>query len=167
MEEKRKRGRPRKVVIPDELQNLIDAAQRCDHEEFKQIVEQEKEKATNRWDVKKDDPIPYFDKRLSYEITGYKPITADKGLDFNPNWFTEARDKYKKTNHYTAYRPGTKAYSDFWDQEYIRCRDGYTVNGYTVTGPHYYYLNYYQLPDVDVDKLGSGRLAMFPRFLVF
>jgi len=32
--------------------------------------------------------INYFDKTLSYELTGYKPITETQGLDFNPEWFT-------------------------------------------------------------------------------
>ena len=42
-----------------------------------------------------------------------------------------------------------------------------TVNGYTITGPNYYYLNYYQLLNIDVEKAGSGRAAIFPNFLVF
>jgi hypothetical protein len=39
------------------------------------------------WDICINDPIPYFDPELSYEITGYRPITEDKGLDFDPEWF--------------------------------------------------------------------------------
>ena len=49
------------------------------------------------WDVKKEDPIPYFDANLSYELTGYKPINKYRGLDFNPSWFTEARDTFVRT----------------------------------------------------------------------
>ena len=39
------------------------------------------------WDIKINDPIEYFDPRLSYEITGYRPINETQGLDFNPDWF--------------------------------------------------------------------------------
>ena len=78
-------------------------------------------------------------------MTGYKPITADKGLDFNPDWFTVARDAYLRTGKYTEFRMHSKPYNDFWEEEYRRCREGYTVNGYTITGPNYYYLNYYQI----------------------
>ena len=34
------------------------------------------------WDVPITEEIKYFDSELSYEITGYRPITMDKGLDF-------------------------------------------------------------------------------------
>ena len=100
-------------------------------------------------------------------MTGYKPITADKGLDFNPDWFTVARDAYLRTGKYTEFRMHSKPYNDFWEEEYRRCREGYTVNGYTITGPNYYYLNYYQLPNIDVEMAGSGRPDVFPTFLVF
>lgn len=109
----------------------------------------------------------YFDARLSYELTGYRPITRTEGLDFRPEWFTEARDEYLKTGHYTAAIPNSKAYRDFWHEEYRRCRDGHTVNGWTVTGDHYFFLNYYQLPIVSGDdKAGSGRSSGFPWFMV-
>ena len=64
------------------------------------IVTEEKKVRSGEWDVKIDDPIPYFDADLSYELTGYKPITATKGLDFNPEWFVESRRTYERTGHY-------------------------------------------------------------------
>lgn len=165
----KKRGRPKKVVISEEVDILTAAIKKQEEQEFQEALKEElaKRKQEQPWDIKKGEPITYFDKRLSYELTGYKPITEELGLDFNPEWFTKARDTYLKTGHYTQFRLGTKAYADFWDEEYRRCRDGYTVNGYTLTGPNYYYLNYYQLPNIDVEKAGSGRLAIFPKFLVF
>lgn len=164
---KKKRGRPRKVAVPEEIEKIVETMKREEHEEFERMVEEQRQKTHEEWDVPKDQHITFFDKRLSYELTGYRPITDTQGLDFDPSWFTEARDRYIRTHHYTQYRFGTKAYRDFWTEEYRRCRDGYTVNGYTVTGPNYYYLNYYQLPNIEVEKLGSGRTAIFPRFLVF
>lgn len=169
METKRKRGRPKKVQLPEEIQRVIDDIKEKEEEEIKQVVDQVKKehKQATEWDVPSDEPIKYFDKRLSYELTGYKPITETQGLDFKPEWFTVARDTYMRTGSYCQYPFRSKAYNDFWHEEYVRCRDGYTVNGYTITGPNYYYLNYYQLPNIDVEKAGSGRAAIFPRFLVF
>jgi len=41
-----------------------------------------------------------------------------------------------------------------------------TVNGYTITGDHYYFLNFYQLKDlVNVSEGGAGRNTIFPNFL--
>jgi hypothetical protein len=67
------------------------------------IVETESEVQNTEyeWDVPLGTPISYFDPSLSYEITGYRPITADKGLDFDPKVFTEAADTYKTYGRYT------------------------------------------------------------------
>ena len=122
MEEvKRKRGRPRKnpaPEIPQEIKSLVEEVQEKQEKLQQQINEElPKEKKSEHkegiWDVKIEDPIPYFDKRLSYEITGYKPITETEGLDFRPEWFTEARDTFIKTGHYCSYYPGSKLYRDF------------------------------------------------------
>lgn len=168
-EVKKKRGRPPKKKIPEEIESIIEEVQK-QKEELRQqteeieIVPQNKE---GEWDVKLGDPIEFFDKRLSYEITGYRPITETQGLDFNPKWFTEARDTFLKTGHYCSFYPGSKAYRDFWNEEYRRCKNGYTVNGYTVTGFNYYFLNYYQLPNTEQEKAGDSRSIIFPNFVVY
>ena len=151
MEEiKKKRGRPRKnpvPEIPEEIKSIIEEVQEKQQELQQQIKEEIKEeplkKREGEWDVKIGDPVPYFDKRLSYELTGYRPITETEGLDFNPDWFTEARETFLKTEQYCSYYPGSKLYRDFWNEEYRRCKEGMTVNGYTITGFNYYFLNYY------------------------
>ena len=155
----------KKAELPKEIKNKIQEVQgKAD------IVEQKPKVVSSKkikWDVPKGTYIKFFDKRLSYELTGYRPITDTQGLDFNPSWFTEARDTYLRTGKYCAYRFKSKPYNDFWDEEYNRCRYGYTSHGYTITGPNYYYLNYYQLPNIDVAIAGSGRSEIFPNFLVF
>ena len=129
--------------------------------ELKQAIK-EKE-----WDVPKEAPILFFDPELSYELTGYKPINKTKGLDFDPNWFTEARETYEKTGKYCAYLPGSKKFREFWKEQYKRCKYGMTVNGYTITGFHYFFLNYYTLPLVTkVQEAGKGRPEGFPSFTV-
>ena len=176
MEEiKKKRGRPRKnptPEIPEEIKSIVEEVQEKQQELQQQIEELPKEESAVEhregiWDVKIDDPIEYFDKRLSYELTGYKPITVTEGLDFNPDWFTEARDTFLKTGQYCSYYPGSKMYRDFWNEEYKRCKEGITINGYTITGFNYYFLNYYQLPNTEQDKAGDSRSIIFPRFFTY
>lgn len=166
---KRKRGRPRKNPIPEEVNNLVqETLSKQKETPVIEIVKEEPKPVTNsEWDVPIGQKIDYFDANLSYELTGYKPLTATKGLDFDPKWFTEVRDNYNLTGHYSQYHFGTKAYSEFWDREYKRCREGMTVNGYTITGDHYYFLNYYQLMNLNsVQKAGTSRLYTFPDFYV-
>ena len=162
---KRKRGRPRKIKLPDEVQSVIDIVKETETKEA--IQEPIIKKKEGEWDIPIGAPIAYFDKNLSYEVTGYKPIDATHGLDFNPSWFTEARDNFLRTGHYCQFQPGSKLYRDFWQQEYVRCRTGMTVNGYTLTGNNYFFLNYYQLPDTNTERAGTSRAPVFPSFLVY
>lgn len=174
MSEPKKRGRPKKVKLPEEIQDKVSEVlyemKTKEEQEVHNFVEEYKaKKREGEWDITTEQLLkmekPFFDAELSYEITGYKPLTETKGLDFNPAWFTEARDTYNSTGHYTQYHFGTKAYRDFWNEQYKRCREGYTVNGYTVTGFHYFFLNFYQLKDGRVNVAGGSRLFIFPRFM--
>lgn len=164
---KKKRGRPRKTQLPEEIQKIVDEVKEKEQSEFKEIIQQAKEELNDKrvWDVSINDEIKFFDPNLSYELTGYRPITKTKGLDFNPDWFTEARETFLRTGNYCEYRSNTKAYMEFWNEQYLRCRHGMTVNGYTITGDNYFFLNFFQLMDLDnTDKAGGGRVYIFPAF---
>lgn len=167
---KRKRGRPRKnpiPTLPEEIKQIVQETQAKEEQEYKEVIKQVLNEARGEWDVRVTDPIPFFDSELSYELTGYKPITATKGLDFDPKWFTETRETFLRTGHYCQFPPNSKAFRDFWTEQYIRCRDGMTVNGYTITGDNYFFLNYYQLMDLNsAEKAGAGRVYDFPQFFV-
>lgn len=170
---KRKRGRPKKVKLPEEIQekinSVINTTEQKEQNEYHQIIEDTKRKYRTefKWDFRKDDYIPFFDSRLSYELSGYKPIDDKRGLDFNPEWFTEARDTFEKTGKYCSFAIGSKLYRDFWQTQYVRCRDGMEVNGYKITGDHYYFLNFYRLMDLTKTKqAGAGRKESFPEFFV-
>ncbi len=169
MAERKKKTTSKKnnVTLPEPIQKIIEDVQQQEEQEIKDIIVEEKQKRKGEWDVKLEDPILFFDSNLSYELTGYKPITEDKALDFRPEWFTETGETFKRTGHYCQFPANSKAYADFWNEQYRRCRDGMTVNGYTITGDNYFFLNFYQLMDLtSATKAGEGRVYDFPRFFV-
>lgn len=163
---------PRKKILPEEIQNIVDQVrekeQKEDAKEARELVQkirEERVRNSDYWDVKIGDKIEVFDPTLSYEITGYRPIDETHGLDFNPDWFTETREVYKRTSQYCPYLRDSKRYNEFWKEQYRRCKYGMTVNGYTITGDNYFFLNFYQLPTIDQQKAsGEGTDNDFPIF---
>ena len=169
MEEiKRKRGRPRKTQLPDEIQKIVDEVKSKEEKEFTTIIEQAKEILSDQreWDVSINQEIDYFDPTLSYELTGYKPINDNQGLDFDPNWFLETRETFNRTGQYCEAQYGSKTFRKFWDTQFDRCKNGMTSHGYTITGDHYFFLNFYRLPNLKTAKAGTGRSIDFPDFYV-
>lgn len=117
------------------------------------------------WDYVLEDEIKFFDPECSYELTGYKPITETKGLDFNPEWFTEAARTYTETGSYTQYPPGSKAYADYWLEQIRRCKEGYESHSYRITGDNYFFINFYRMQTVPHSSTaGKGRIETFPSF---
>lgn len=129
----------------------------------------ENKKFTN-WDVKLGETIEYFDPDLSYEITGYRPITETQGLDFDPDWFRQAAITKDATGKYSTFEINGPSYVKFWIEQQRRCIEGYTYNGYTVTGDNYFYLNFYRMDTPIILKEGSNknvtsRNDSFPMFI--
>lgn len=108
--------------------------------------------------------IPHFDCELSYELTKYRPIDETRGLDFKPEWFNEAGRMFDTMGKFNNYLPSSRACRDFWQQEMIRCEDGYEVNGYRLTGDNYFFINFYSMLDTDMDKAGRARKDIRPQF---
>ena len=162
----------KKKVLPDEIQLIVDEVkkkqQEEDTKEVKKLVDEYRIERSNDktyWDVTKDMKIECFDPTLSYELTGYRPIDETHGLDFDPSWFTEVRETFLKTGKYCSYLPRSKRWDAFWKEQYTRCKYGMTSHGYTITGDNYFFLNFYQLPVVDMDKAsGEGTNESFPVF---
>ena len=120
------------------------------------------------WDVKIGDEVRFFDPRLSYQHTRYRPINEKSGLDFKPDWFREDAIIKLKTNSYSNALHGSKTQRDFWKERLKRCNEGYESNGYRVTGDNYFWLNFYRLKTtLDGNRAGQGRGLNFPTFLVF
>lgn len=119
------------------------------------------------WDVPITEEIRYFDPELSYEITGYRPLTMEKGLDFDPELFREMAKIYEKNGRYTEFPEGSKPHRDLWQREMDRMKTGFVVGKYRITGDNYYFLNYYRMQvvgTIDV-KAGEGRNESFPNFI--
>lgn len=162
----------KKKVLLDEIQLIVDEVkkkqQEEDTKEAKKLVDEYRIERSNDktyWDITKDMKIECFDPTLSYELTGYRPIDETHGLDFDPSWFTEVRETFLRTGRYCSYLPRSKRWDAFWKEQYTRCKYGMTSHGYTITGDNYFFLNFYQLPVVDMDKAsGEGTNESFPVF---
>ncbi len=162
----------KKKVLPDEIQLIVDEVkkkqQEEDTKEAKKLVDEYRIERSNDktyWDITKDMKIECFDPTLSYELTGYRPIDETHGLDFDPSWFAEVRETFLRTGRYCSYLPRSKRWDAFWKEQYTRCKYGMTSHGYTITGDNYFFLNFYQLPVVDMDKAsGEGTNESFPVF---
>lgn len=161
-------ARGRKKQLPAAVEQIIETINLKDSkeqlkEEVRLIIGELPTKEAV-WDVSLEDKITFFDPTLSYEISGYRPVDEERGLDFDPEWFMQARRIKEQTGKYCAYPPGQKKYNDFWREEHRRCNEGYTINGYRVTGDNYFFLNFYRMKDTNVKIAGSGREMIFPSF---
>lgn len=117
------------------------------------------------WDVKIGDDVKFFDPEMSYEHTGYRPITMTKGLDFVKDPFIAVGVKKDATGRYTMLPPNSKTHRDWWLEQHNRIKQGYAINNYRVTGDHYFFLNFYRLLNVSkVVKAGEGREETMPQF---
>jgi len=72
---KKKRGRPKKVKLPEEIKTLVDETTKLSSPPSEEKTEEIKEeKREGDWDIPITEEIKFFDKDLSYELTGYRPI---------------------------------------------------------------------------------------------
>ena len=78
MEEiKRKRGRPKKVKLPEEIKTLVQEVQQEKKTEPTKIQEPIPESIkSSEWDVPKEEYIKFFDKRLSSENNQFYKFTG-------------------------------------------------------------------------------------------
>lgn len=161
-----------KVIPADNYeQDLINSLFENNKEETKdpEVVKNDVIEIKHRsgeWDFTIDDEIEYFDPLCSYELTGYRPIDETHGLDFDPEPFCAIGKIYAETGYYTEYPKDSKPYADFWIEQLNRCKNGYQVGKYRITGDHYFFLNFYRMPVVDDSKkITEASGEGFPRFV--
>lgn len=99
----------------------------------------------------------YFDPELSYETSGYRPITETKGLDFDPAPFTAVGRKKDLTGRFTELPIGSKNHIDWWKKQIEYCNEGFEHNGYYVTNDHYFFLNFYTMLSANNMSEESGK----------
>ena len=69
------------------------------------------------------------------------------------------------TGTYSGSVYGSRSYKEFWDAQKKRCNEGYSSNGYRLTGDNYFFLNFYNLKTSESDTINQA--YGFPMFLVF
>lgn len=112
-----------------------------------------------------------FNPQLSYETTGYRPLTETLGLDFKKDEFIKVGQDHMKSGmgdqerRYTTFFPNSKKHVEWWKAQMDYCETGMVVNNYRLTGDNYFFLNFYMLPLTDdTKKAGAGRVKGHPNF---
>jgi len=89
----------------------------------------------------------------------------------NTNEFAREAQAYsasasKEDNrYYTSAPKGTGAHKEYWDEQEKRCKEGYTSGGVTITGPHYFYLNFCRIKVTVREGKIERKVLTFPKFL--
>lgn len=86
--------------------------------------------------------------------------------------FSPSAIKWQKEGTYCSEPRGTMEYDDFWEQEYRRCLQGYTVKGVCgtkdrrITGDHYFFLNYCPIQVIEnTNSKSANQITGFPSFI--
>lgn len=92
-------------------------------------------------------------------------IRNPQGIWINTSCFKEVGSFFSKNGYYCPDPWGSPDWKDFWQRERNRCLTGYTVGGASITGDHYFYLNYCPIQKVeDTTKKTSRKITEFPDF---
>ena len=92
--------------------------------------------------------------------------TGQEYLKFiNTEIFSEASKYYLRHGTYTHAPEGTSEYIEFWDEQEVRCKEGYSVGGTRITGEHYAYLNFGRILATVDDGKRQRKIDTFPKFL--
>jgi len=70
--------------------------------------------------------------------------------------------RFFNEGYYTKAPQGTKDYYDYWEEQRDRCLNGYSVGNLSITGYHYFYLNFTQIDRAIKNELGGHEKKMGP-----
>lgn len=92
-------------------------------------------------------------------------IRNPDGHWINTSVFREPALHFKKHKYYCADPWDSPSWYEYWMEQRKRCIDGYTVGGVTITGEHYFYLNFCPIQKVeDTNAQKSRKIEGFPDF---
>lgn len=94
-------------------------------------------------------------------------MRGEDGRWKNVNAFREPAIQFTKYGYYCADPWGTPAWVDHWTEERNRCIHGLTVEGHSISGDHYFYLNYCPINKIDVKNIvgkKAKKILGFPDF---
>lgn len=79
------------------------------------------------------------------------PYYTYNGLDGLSQWrdtlkFSEPAQRFLKDKTYTTYPKGTSGYIEHWNKEKDKSLNGVTIDGQSISGYQYFYLNYCPIP---------------------
>lgn len=66
--------------------------------------------------------------------------------------FSREAEHFKKYGFYTEHPYGSIKWQEYWSEQLRRCKEGYSVAGTRITGPHYGYLNFAQIKITQTDN---------------
>ena len=92
-------------------------------------------------------------------------IRNSNGIWINTEVFREDAIHFQKTGMYTPDPWGSPAWVNYWEEQRRRIMYGYTVANATITGEHYFYLNFCPISRAeDVNSSKSKKILDFPDF---
>jgi hypothetical protein len=83
---------------------------------------------------------------------------------YNTYHFSEAANKFLKDGKYCDFPIETKDWVDFWVEERRKCVEGVTIGEITITGYHYFMLNYTPMKIADGTGTTAKNITAFPKF---
>ena len=92
-------------------------------------------------------------------------VRNSNGKWLNSDVFRESAITYNEKGYYTDSPEGSLSYRNYWEEERKRCIEGFSVDGWKITGDHYFYLNFTRIESVNAkDESNPFREYNFPAF---
>lgn len=86
----------------------------------------------------------------------------------NTRYLSDAANDYTKNKGvYTQAPIGSRDYEDYWAEQTRRCKEGYSVGDVSITGRHYFYLNFCPIEQADSTankNTIASKILTFPKF---
>ena len=93
-------------------------------------------------------------------------IRSKEGKWLNSNAFRQEALRFQKYGYFCSDYWGTAGWTDYWEEQLQRCRNGFEIQGERITGHHYMYLNFTQIQTVQKieGSKASSKKDTFPDF---